>query len=530
MAIREVLAKLGIEVDDSPLSSFTGKLEGAKKGILGLAAAMGLAKINSWLQETSMASFQLEAMAVRTGSTTKEIQKLGYMLQLSGGNASDAEKILFELNQQMTNATGSGYYFAESLRRLGIAQKDVNGRNRTATEILPDLAKVLDKASTEAQRTQIVLRVFGQQGLESLRPLLKRGSAGIAELAGEFEKLNLEVSKETVQANTELSREFQKSGLAAKTMAATLLGALAPTLKGILKSVISVQAKFLDWAKHTTTLTTALIVLKVAMASYAMAQARQMLPGLWKAIKGFVQLRTTVLGASVPLWAVVAVIAALYLVFDDLYALMTGNNSLIGELLDKYGGVGAKAKMVEVLRTAWEQMKKTWEGVKAPLKALWDLLSEGATAIGPALSKAFIGVVKAIVAAITALGGLADAGSKAIQGDWAGASKSMDKWGDSIFGKRNSYWDPKTNQMVSENVGGIFGKSETEYKAQMDSAYGKTPPPVTVNSPVNVKIDATNLPPDQAVAAVKGGTAKGVSTAVDDAFGGVATFAPGGVK
>jgi len=529
MPLREIAAKLGVDIEDGPVNAFMGKLDNAKKGILAFGAAMGLQKLGAWISSTADASFQLETMSVKTGASVKELQKLGYMLQLSGGNAADAEKLLFELNQQLTNATGSGLYYQETLRRMGIATKDAAGKNRTMTDILPEVATLMDKATTEAQRTQIAVRAFGQNGMEAMRPLLKRGSAGIRELAGEFEKLNLGMTQETVKANAQTSKEIQKLGLAAKSLSGTLVGALAPIIRLLTGLAIKLSAKILEWTKHTTVLNSVVLILKGALIAYSAVQARQMLPGLFKAIKSFMALRTAVFGASVPLWVIIAVLGALYLVFDDLYALMTGGDSLIGDLLDKFGGVGAKANLIKALKDVWENLTKSIDGMKGPLGYVMGLLGELGVKIGPTLAKVFIGVVKSIVASVAALGTLASAAAKLLDKDWEGAKNEISKGSDAIFGKKNSYWDPKTNQMVSENVGGIFGKTDAEYKSQMDAAYGKAPPPPVVNTPVNVKIDATNMAPQDALGAVKGGVAKGVQGAMDDSFGAVATFAPGGV-
>lgn len=528
--LREIAAKLGVEIDDAPVAGFMGKLDKAKAAMVGLGAAMGMQQLAAWISSTAQAAFQMETVAVKTGASVKEIQKLGYMLQLSGGNAADAERILFDLNQQLTNATGSGYYFTEGLRKLGIATKDTAGRNRNMTDILPEVAAAMGRATTEVQRTQIAMRVFGAQGVEALRPLLKKGAIGVKELATEFEDLNLGLSQESVEANSKLSKEFQRLGLATKTVTGTLLAGLAPILRTVTKWIVTLLAKVSEWTKKTTLLASGLVLLKVAMLALAAAQARQMLPGVLQAIRAFMALRTAVFGASVPLWLVVAVIAALYLVFDDLYALMTGGDSLIGSLLDKFGGVGSKAVMVKTLNDAWTNLKATWDGILPSLKALWAMLAQGSTEIGPALSKAFIAVVKSIVAAISAIATLASAAGKLLKKDYTGAANTISQGKDAIFGKKNSYWDPKTNQMVSEDVGGIFGKTDAEYKSQMDTAYGKAPPPPVVNTPVTVKIDATNMAPNDALAAVKGGVAKGVSTAVEDSYGAVATFAPGGAK
>lgn len=528
--IREIAAKLGVQIDDGPLGSFMSKLDGAKAGILALGAAIGFSKIASFVESTAQAAFELETLSVKTGATVKEIQKLGYMLKLSGGNAEDAGKLLFELNQQLTNASGTGLYYAETLRRLGIATKDTSGKNRGLTDILPDVARAMDKASTEAQRTQIALRVFGQGGLEALRPLLKKGSAGIRELAGEFETLNLGLSRESVEANAALGKEFARLGMASKSLTGTLVAALAPVIRVIVKLAVRTQAVILEWTKKTTLLASAVTLLKTALAAYALVQSRAMLPGLLRSIQAFIKLRTAVFGASVPFVLVAAAVAFLFLVFDDLFSLMTGGESLIGRLLDKFGGVGAKAAFVKTLDAAWQNIAKTWRSLAPSFEYLLSLFADMGTKIGPAVSQVFVAIVKGIVAAISALGTLVSAAGKAMDKDYTGALNEITKGKDAIFGKRQSYWDPKSGQMVSADVGGIFGKTEAEYKSQMDTAYGKAPPPPVVNTPVSVKIDATNMAPTDALNAVKGGVAKGVSTAVEDSYGAVATFAPGGAK
>jgi hypothetical protein len=528
MALREIAAKLGVQIEDGPLTQFLGNLENVKGSLAALGGILVGGVFAAFVKETINAADELGDTAERIGVTTDELQRFQYALKLTGGETEQAEKALFLFNKTLGEAAKGGG--TDPFAELHLSIKDTNGQVKTAIQLLPEVADKVAEAGSDAEKTAIATKFFGKSAL-SLLPLLKRGREGVAELSAEYDDLGLGLSGDMIQAAGKANDALDRMHFTTQALGGAVVGMLLPPLNTLLVWLTKGVAKVTYFAKHTTVLTTAMSILGVVAGA-------RLLPVLLSTLRVFTAMRTTVFGLSVPFLLVVAVIGALYLIFDDLYALMTGGNSVIGTVLDKFGEVGAKAKLVDTLRASWETLKGVWDAIKPSLEQIWKSIQEGSTTWIPGLAKAFADVVKGIVAAVTALTGLigaiAEVPAAIKSGDWSKVMGNFDKAGDSIFGKQQSFWNAKTGQMESASVGGLFGTTEADWNKQQ-SAAGI----VTQNNQVTVKVDApinaNGLPANQAgpavskgvEAAVKGGLANAYHAVVTGPEGAATDSAPG---
>lgn len=456
--IREIAATITANVDSKQVTGFMATLDAAKGSLASLGTALAAGAFGAFIKETLDYNDSIDDMAQRTGASHDSIQRLGYMLKLSGANAEDAQKAIFKLNLALgESADGSGKT-AQDLKELGISIKGSNGQIKTATEILPEVAEAIASASSEAEQTTLALKFFGKAGLGML-PMLKQGSKGIAAMSKEFDDLGLGISSNVIEESAQVNDQIDRLGFVTKHASVQLVGALVPALLAILAPVIKLAGRLGKLAKETKIVQQAAVVLGLAFAS-------KVLPQVWQGVRAFSALKTQIFGASVPLIAIIAVFAALYLIFDDLYTLMNGGESFIGNLLDKMGEAGTKATLIKTLKDAWEGVKTSLSSVGPILKDLWKSIAEGSKTWVPALAQAFVGVVKGIVAGVTALSALVAIVAKLAAGDTAGAVAAANKSADAIFGKAQSIKEVDANgnaREVKANVGGLYGISQAEY-------------------------------------------------------------------
>jgi hypothetical protein len=517
--LRELAAKVGVQVDSGDLVSFMGALDVAKGQLAGLGGMLLGGAFAVFAKDTIDAADKLGDTAERIGVSTDELQRFQYALKLTGGETEGAEKALFLFNKTIGDAASGGGGAGDAFASMGIKLKDANGHVKSASELMPDVADKIAEAGSEAEKTALATKLFGKSGL-TLLPLLKRGREGLAELNSEYDVLGGGISAEVIKSAGETNDEFDRIHHTTTVLGATFLGMFLPVISEAAKWFLKITAGAVHLAKTTN-------VLKIAFGILGVVGAVKLIPVIMSSVRAFMALRTAVFGASVPFWAVVAVVGALFLIFEDLWTLMAGGDSLIGEVLDKFGGIGAKEKLVKTLKDSWASLKKTWEDIKPVLDSLWKKLAEGSTGAVPALAEAFSFVVRALVAGVSAFTALIAAAGKAAQGDWGGALKEIEGSGDSIFGKKQAFWDKKTGLMIEENVGGLFGKSEGEWKKFQDDRNGG---PVTVTNTAtnNITVNAGNLPADKATKAVKDGVAKGVQGKNADAYNAAVNGEPEG--
>jgi hypothetical protein len=80
---------------------------------------------------------------------------------------------------------------------------------------------------------------------------------------------------------------------------------------------------------------------------------------------------------------VILAVGALYLIFDDLFTLFTGGESLIGGLIDDLFGVGTTGEVVEYLKGLWTELQQIWQDFEPLFQLFGQWLSEAFAAAWP---------------------------------------------------------------------------------------------------------------------------------------------------
>lgn len=387
--LREIAARLGVQVDESGINGFMSSLDKAKGGLQTLGKALAFGAFGMFVRDQIDAADDLGDTADRLGTTTDELQRFQYAVKLTGGSAETANKAVFLLNKQIGEAAGGSAGAVQAFADLGMSVKDSNGQVGTAIDFLPTIAEAVKNAGSQAEKTALATKIFGKSAVEIL-PLLDRGAAGVSALNQEFTDLGLGLSDDFVKGAGEANDSLDRATYVSKALTSQLLAGLMPVLNRALAFVVKLGAGFNRLAKHTTVIKTATFALSILLAG-------KLIPSIVSGVRAFMALRTVMMGASLPFWLVAAAIAALYLIFDDLYAMMTGGESVIGTLLDKMGGVGTQKKAVDLLKGAWQSVKDVWDGLKKTFGELWsDML---AFAKDPSTVEAIIKIGDAIESA-----------------------------------------------------------------------------------------------------------------------------------
>ena len=84
-------------------------------------------------------------------------------------------------------------------KQLGISMTDANGKMRTTTELLPDIANAMRSQATESQKAYIATQLFGRGG-QSLIQMLEGGAEGLNALTAEAERMGIVVDQDGVDS------------------------------------------------------------------------------------------------------------------------------------------------------------------------------------------------------------------------------------------------------------------------------------------------------------------------------------------
>jgi len=207
--------------------------------------------------------------------------------------------------------------------------------------------------------------------------------------------------------------------------------------------------KILDLVKHTNALKHAFAIL-VPAATLGIIYRIAKLFGLADQGVG------SFLKSLLKFGPIILIIAGLGLVFEDLWTMMEGGNSVIGKTLDKMFGVGTATAYAEKLRDVWAQIKEVWKQTSPVVGALGKEMLDLFVAAMPYMIKGILVLAHVIGGVVALLGGFVQsimAIPEAIKkGDFEVIGKIIDKAGDTALGMGG---------LVGKDLSMDFGEART---------------------------------------------------------------------
>lgn len=317
MIVKELFARLGLKVDDEGFREGENAIASVTEKLVLIGAALGAAAagFGVLVKQTAAAGAEAKETATRLGITTDEVQELSYA-------ATMADTSIEELQQALIFLAKKG-------------SKDVAG----------DLGKLADQIAgmDEANRIAFAFENFGKAGTRIL-PFLIEGSAGIARLREEAREMGLVLDGRAVDAADGFDDALKRLGFRLEGLRNRVIGPWLPRFE---KALIRVEKVFAKVSKGLALLAKWIDLLAIAFGSTLFA-------AVLLSVGGFEALLVTVAAAGIELlvtaadaviaWAAVAApvvaLAALFtlvaIILEDVYVWLTGGDSLIGELGQKW--------------------------------------------------------------------------------------------------------------------------------------------------------------------------------------------------
>ncbi len=348
MALREILAHFGVSVESEKLESFDHRIgevtEKLKQFGEIVAASFIGEKLHEFVEQQIQAGAQLKYMSERLGVTTDDLQSFQLAAQLSGASAEDAATGLRFFNRALGNAKEGGES-AKVFKELHVDMKELNDESVPLVDKVAAISEGFGKLKTHGEKTAYAMKLFGRGGA-SMIPMLEGGKEGVKELFEEFDNLGGGMSKDFVVAAKRSEEESAKLKFALTGLKSRIAMELMPGITAITQKF----TKWIVWAiklsKQTNVLKTALIALKLGAIVGIISKIVKVMGmaegGTWGFIKSLLKFGPIVL-----------LVLALYLIFDDLFTMMTGGDSVIAGLIDELFGIGTAQEVVESLNEAY---------------------------------------------------------------------------------------------------------------------------------------------------------------------------------
>jgi hypothetical protein len=319
MALRELLATFGFAVDTTALGAADGALGNISESLAnmgkGVLAAFAVDAVFSFGRETLQIADALAKQAGALGVSTEQLQGWQHAAALSG---SSAEEFTAALTKFTRNVNESGEAAAgpaaKAFKELGVTVKDASGEMGQPIELLDGVVAGLENIQDPAKRTALVMDLFGKSGARLL-PLFSEGTEGLAKLRGEVQELGFGFDAAFLENAQEVNDNVDRLKMGLRGLAIQVIGPMLPGIVKLTQGAIGVAKEFIGWIKQTN-------VARGVVTALGVKALPMLITGL-KTL-GSIALRTV----------------APFLLLEDALGWLAGDESVLGEALDKIFGAG----------------------------------------------------------------------------------------------------------------------------------------------------------------------------------------------
>lgn len=224
MIVRELVTKLGFEVDTKNIVKFersidnfkkkveglSGALSAAKKGVIALAAsATGLSVL---AVNTAKAAKSTELLAEQLGITTKDLQELELVAKNSIDDFDGLEKSFMAFNSVLKTSSSTSNEATKEIQSLGISISGLDGQLKQSKDLYFEVAHAVGKVRDENKKLYLSRKLFGQSNTELVK-ILSEGNEAYVKRREEVLKLSYVIDSKGLKASEELAKSWRRFGI-----------------------------------------------------------------------------------------------------------------------------------------------------------------------------------------------------------------------------------------------------------------------------------------------------------------------------
>lgn len=159
-------------------------VEDARKAIESFMAAFAADKLADFTEQYAKMGEEIDAAAHQFGASTTQIQQLGYMAKMAGGDQEGLNNSFARLQQTLQQAENPTSRQAMALQALGLSTRQLIGLPlQQQLEVIADSFAKLGDGTNKAAIAQALFRNSSGEMIE----ILDQGSAGMKAMADQAE-------------------------------------------------------------------------------------------------------------------------------------------------------------------------------------------------------------------------------------------------------------------------------------------------------------------------------------------------------
>jgi hypothetical protein len=399
MVVKELVALLGLDVDEATFAKGEALIEGLKTGLfatVGSLAAVGLGMLELE-RETANAGNDAYKLAQRLGTTTDAAQELSYAAEATGASAESLQTSMFHMSTALQAAKEGGAEARRALTGLGVSTSAL--LRMKPDEQFEAIAGGLANIHDQGLKAEKARAIFGR-GVIDLLPLINKGADGIRDFREEAHEMGLVLSEETIAEAREWKLQMRQAGEQVDALKYRVGSLVLHGLLRMSRAFRDIRKAFSEWVSaHPDRslniirgvffgLAAAATVWAVANAAAAATTVAGWAAATAAAVASALATAAAWLSAAAPIVAITFAVALLFIALNDLYHFLKGDmKTVLGDMFGKFGQ-GGGTNILIFLATWRTQFDRFFEDLEMrALQAGVEMVKNLAKGIGSSFSK-----------------------------------------------------------------------------------------------------------------------------------------------
>lgn len=330
MIVRELLARIGVQVDERSISRADAAISSLKKGLTALGVGYAAKKAYDFVQNQfeaiASSADELGRLSQKTGIAVEQLQALQFAAHMADVDAGGLQAGLVHLSRAAQEAATVGGAAGAAFYRLGINVKGADGHLKPTNALLGELADKFAAMPDGPEKAALSIELLSRSGAEMI-PLLNQGSAGLA-------RMGVEAKRAGVIMGADLVKAGQRLDDATKKLKATLWGLTLSVLGPFVDKMAEGREQFAAWVIAHRKIIATRIHEYIAQIGRALSYVIDLAHRFPAAFAGV----ALALGAAfAPLTTTIALLS---LLADDVLGYFAGRKSVIGLVVDAFKLLG----------------------------------------------------------------------------------------------------------------------------------------------------------------------------------------------
>lgn len=211
-------------------TEFEKIMDSAKNMAMAMGAAFALDAIKDGIKQAVDYADAMSDMSQRVGQSVESLTAMGYAAQFSGTSIDTYAAGVEKLSNNMVSAADGNAAALKMFNQLGVSATDNTGKLRDSKDVFLDVADAVAGIQSPAEKTAVVMDVFGKSAGPELLQMLNQGKGGIEALTAEAQAMGAVLSTETAEQAGQFNDALDRAKIASNGLFLSMARELLPVI------------------------------------------------------------------------------------------------------------------------------------------------------------------------------------------------------------------------------------------------------------------------------------------------------------